>query len=84
MEIRIDRLKLPSSPPEVVYFEPIIKFDNGHVLTGLPYPTRTEALAAARKLADWKYGRVCQSPKEAAELWQVGDEVESFEFLSLG
>jgi len=95
VEIRIDRLKLlcdiaelpPDQLNQAVSFEAIIRFDDGTVNCSSPHPTREAALLAARwLLREWKHKDTLppayqQTAIEADELWAIGEEVESSEWL---
>ena len=95
MEVRIDRLKLlcdiPELSPEqlddVRMFEAIVKFDDGTVNCSSPKRTRQAAIAAGRwMIREYKDkdtlppGRQ-QTARESEELWAIGEEVESSEYL---
>lgn len=96
MEIRIDRLKLlcdiaelpPDQLEQAVWFEAIIRFDDGTVNCSSPQPTRSAAIVAARWLVkNWKHRDTLpaayrQTTRSAEELWAIGEEVESSEWLN--
>lgn len=95
MEIRIDRLKLLCDVPELspdqldqaVFFEAVIKFDDGTVNCSNPKPNREAAIAAARSIIrEWKHRDTLppayqQTTREAEEVWAIEEEVESSEWI---
>ena len=95
MEIRIDRLKLlfdiaelePEHLEDLVTFEAVIKFSDGSVRVAGPKFSRSAVIAAAHNLIKECQPKetlppACrQSAREAAELWAIGEEVESSEWL---
>lgn len=95
MEIRIDRLKLLCDIPELpadqldqaVWFEVVIRFDDGTVNCSSPKSSRTAAIIAAIWIIkDWESKKTLppgrqQTTLEAESLWAIGEEVEFSEWL---
>ncbi len=80
----------PDQLDQVVLFEVIIKFDDGTVNCSSPKPNREAAITAARWIIrEWKHKNTLppgrqQTDREAIELWAIGEEVESSEWLYAG